>query len=391
MGALTSRIACVDMSICLSHITAMEYYSRLRVADGFCLDRNVPSVAERMKKAGGLTLDANLPGSFRSDRHLAERLRYSELKGMSTPLHVLVTGREKRIWDKDAILRSHLWSGRILRNSFYLLAPDLYIVSPTMLLLQLVRDLSPLRLTQLLFEACGAYATSLLSSPAISQCAPVVSLHALSQFAKGATESRGGPALLRALDWVVAPSASPTEAVSAMLLCLPRTIGGYGLPLPHANHPIGVSFDGSSLYGGFRNGFSRKVLNGKVCNRRRGGGGGKVVYADLFWPEANLDLEYDGRLGHVGQDRVSKDYTRTNALESAGVKVLLISWAQLKSFDQFDQVARRIARGLGFRMRGRDYGERWLGRHFELRSTLLPPGKLEVAPWSGELLAKLTL
>ena len=385
------------MSICLSHLTAMEYYSRLRVADGFCLDRSIPSVAERMKRAGAVPPNADLADRFLPDHGRAERLLSGELKGLTPPLHVLVTDRGKA--NSNRLTRCHLWSNRMPRSAFFRAAPnlpDLYLVSPAVMLFQLARDLSFERLVQLLHEACGTYATPFLSSSGHDSCAPLVSLRSLKQFAAGVCDLRGGPSFAKALDWVIAPSASPMETVAVMLLCLPRRYGGYGLPLPRANHPLEIPVraghrDGRNVWTA-RDGYDRYGCGGyggSGAGYPQGRTGGRTrVYGDLFWPEADIVLEYDGRLSHRGSEKVSKDYARCNALESAGVTVLTISAAQLKSVDQLDRVARRIADGLGFRLRKRDYDECWMERHRGLRATLLPPGKACAAPWCGELLGE---
>lgn len=121
-----------------------------------------------------------------------------------------------------------------------------------------------------------------------------------------------------------------------MLLCLPCSCGGYGLPVPLLN---------------------RYVAAGKYI-------------ADLSWHESKVLVEYDSNEWHTGAERIARDSKRRGNLSLAGYQVVGVTNEQIKSIDEMDVVAQLIARGMGRRFRfPRDYDYRGRQRHlrWELR------------------------
>lgn len=86
------------------------------------------------------------------------------------------------------------------------------------------------------------------------------------------------------------------ESLLSMLLCLPPSLGGFGLPRPELNCPI-------------------ETNEGSVAMRR----------CDLCWPDQQFALEYDSDTFHSDASKLHLDSSRRSALEKAGVHVVSIT------------------------------------------------------------------
>ncbi len=163
--------------------------------------------------------------------------------------------------------------------------------------------------------------------PTFCQRPPLVSIGRLRRYAELARGFYGRDRALRALKYVVPGSASPMETALVMLLCLPCSLGGYGLPLPVMNYHVGQNMPRDSI-------------------------AGKEYYVcDLYWPDVGLDVEYDSDLCHTGPDRIADDSARRGALKELGIDVITVTWQQIRSLRSMDALARLIARLLGKRLR----------------------------------------
>lgn len=114
-----------------------------------------------------------------------------------------------------------------------------------------------------------------------------------------------------------------------MTLCLPYALGGYGLPMPQLNHRIDLD-----------------------ARARRIAGRGYLV-CDLYWPEARLDMEYDGE-PHVDAERAAKDSMRRDALLSMDVTVITVTKWQLSDGGEMNALAHVVAGRVGKKLRYRD-------------------------------------
>jgi len=152
---------------------------------------------------------------------------------------------------------------------------------------------------------------------------------------------RGRRNAKEAMRWVIDNSASRMETVVYLLLCLPKRLGGYGLPKP--------------------------VLNPKLIISNPDGT--KERYPDLFWTGANIDVEYNSDAEHAGEWARYRDSRREVELVVANVKVLPLTRHQLMDVDGFDAFAQGLRRMLGLRTRPIDAG--WEQRRADLRRRLL--------------------
>ena len=139
------------------------------------------------------------------------------------------------------------------------------------------------------------------------------------------------------------------ETALALLLCLPVSLGGYGLPRPVMNMRIDAAEYGRDMAGSLR-----------VPRFFRG---------DLCWPEAKLCVEYDSDAHHTGSERIAHDSWRRGELELTGFMVVTVTRRQLYDRVAMDRLVRLLAKRLGFRVRRREEG--YEERHRSLRRMLL--------------------
>lgn len=143
----------------------------------------------------------------------------------------------------------------------------------------------------------------------------------------------------KALENVLDNSASPRESALSLMLTAKRREGGYALPKPALNQKIPINRSARHL-------FSRSFYR-----------------CDLFWPDANLAVEYDSDKFHSGADKISQDSSRRGALNLLGIDVITVTNRQISHVSEMDRVARSIAKKLNYRIRAErryDYPNRKL-------------------------------
>lgn len=267
------------------------------------------------------------------------------LRGLDLPLDVLVPRASLR--NDSRVRRCHVWGGPIPTGAFARVGAGVYVAAPEFVFVQFARVLTVPQLVRLGFEQCGGYATSLCGTSAASRCLPATTSSAIARFAGRIDGAPGVGKARRAARCVADRSGSPMETVLVCLLCLPRTMGGYGLPFPAMNKRIDVPAGQRAMLG-------RSWL---AC--------------DAYWPERNYAIEYDGRLYHRGAANVARDYVRSNSLALLGISTTLCTARDIFDETRFDHLAHQVARGLGVRLRKRDLGPAWRVRCSALRASLL--------------------
>lgn len=144
---------------------------------------------------------------------------------------------------------------------------------------------------------------------------------------------------------------SPREIALQLLLCLPKRIGGFGLPVPTANKILPLNKKQRAL-----------------CDR-------SYLLPDLLWENAALDVEYNGYEFHSSSAQIESDRTRKAALATMGFEVIEVDSLTLSSISETRKIATRIARrnGIELETRGPSFDE----KHIMLRSRLLHPSSLD--------------
>ena len=240
----------------------------------------------------------------------------------AAPLDVLHSSRQAR--SQSASIRAHVYEEALPPGSLIRVSPHVLVSSPELCFAQLGASLPEMKLILAGFELCGTYAL-LGDNQALKQRTALTTTANIAATLASLTP-RTAAAARRALVHVLDNAASPMEAKLALLLSLPKTMGGFGLPAPQLNAPVSLSAKAFALY------------PHSPCR------------ADLYWPAHRLDVEYDGEDIHSGQRHLT-DIARRNALEAEGLTVITIAKQQLQSDESCTQIARRIAQILEHRLR----------------------------------------
>lgn len=223
-----------------------------------------------------------------------------------------------------------------------------YLCTPEELFLQMANQLPFLDLLQLGFEFCGTYVAERPETIASFLHRPYTSTSKLSQFMDSPLNQgrRGISQAKEAIRFLQDRAASPREASLFMMLTLPCRRGGYGLPKPQINYRIEIP------------------RNMKHIIRSR------YFVCDLYWPEANLAIEYDSDKYHTGAKKIAKDSSRRDALSILNVNVITVTNQQIGQLAEMDSLAFGISKRLGTRYRT-DHQYDYAARKQRLRIQLL--------------------
>ena len=293
--------------------------------------------------------------------------------GLSCPVNLLVGSPNARRSTK--LVRPRVYAGLTPDDCFVSLGADVTVSAPAFCFFQMAGELPLVKLIELGCELCGSYSIAVRSpavnSPTVSppaigppatrggsadgtktadrnvyDHAPLTNTKALKAFVDK-MEGIGGQKKARsALRHIADGSASPMETILFMLLTLPQRLGGYGLPAPALNKQIEL---------------------GTAAKQRSG----KAYYVcDLFWPEANLAVEYDSDTFHTGAARITDDSKKRLHLAAHGVHAISVTGTQIRNVTEFESLARLIAEKLGKELRYKN--PRFPKARRELRDLLLP-------------------
>ena len=347
-------MAHVIPGICLAGPSALEYWRTVT---------KTPSQHEWVAES-----DAALrtPPSLALLGELDDRWRST----LSAPLDFVVAIRSARRVP-TSLARVHLCALAMPESSIARISRGLYVVSPELALLHLADTLERFQLALVGYELCGAYAPARRGTVGlVSRNRPLTSAEGIRTTMRLMPGARNRVRVLDALELVRDGAESPMESVSAMLLGTPRRQGGLGLPSFALNHRI--EFDDVAR---------------DMAHRDH-------ARADLYWADARVDVEYEGRAYHEGEVRMASDKARANALAHMGVTTISLFDEHIQSDALFCTMAHDIARAIGFRMKPLDAKDR--ERRLALRRAILRhaegtaepqwPGLREGEPTLGEAL-----
>lgn len=279
----------------------------------------------------------------------ARELRRENPWGLSTPLHVLVGSANAR--KVASSLCCHMCSGQLPPGSFIDGGSGALISSPELCFLQMASELSFVDLVVLGFEFCGSYRLDKKREPikGFHNDQPLTSVAQLSLYLEKAAALKGSLSARRAVRFIADGSASPMETVLTLLLTLPYKMGGYGLLMPLLNHTIEV----------------------RASARRASGK--KRFRCDLYWPDRQVDVEYDSDAFHAEARQAAKDSDRRLILSSMGISVIPVSREKIMNAAGMHEIAIVLAELLHKRLQ---YPKReFLTRRYALRHHLLPVGE----------------
>ena len=364
------------MEIIISHISALEYWRHWRAhGDGKITD---------LARLRGKSPPASLPHSI--------NIRGAVPKRLLNPVIILVGN--KNIARKSNIVQSRVFTAPTPDGCFIGIDGGLAVSSPAFCFFQMADELPMVKLIELGLELCGTYSLpvkrehcsessfrneaggenpngnrkevaaetlyghvegiadktmnglgdenpyeNLYGHPQLTSKKAIMALTARLKGANGQKKA------CRALRYIADGSASPMETILFMLLTLPHSLGGYGLPPPVFNRRIGPR------------------------NAARQGFGKAYYKCDLFWPDADFAVEYDSDLYHTGADRIADDSDKRLDLAKNRITVITVTNRQIRDVNAFEGIAKLIAGRLNKQLR---YGNRrkFLEARRELRSLL---------------------
>lgn len=235
------------------------------------------------------------------------------------PVSILVSCKANM--RKSQNLSPRIWSGKHLSRSFYKIAQGLYVSTPEATFLQLGKESSLIQLITIGYELCGSYGLSAQSDSGFLRREPRSNPQLIERYLEKCDGIHGVKAAKRASSYIAKGSASPMESLLSMLLCLPRSLGGFGLPRPELNFPI-------------------ETNEGGVLMRR----------CDLCWPDQRFALEYDSDTFHSDASKLHLDSSRRSTLEKAGIHVVSVTKNQVFDRGQLFNLATIASKRLGKRL-----------------------------------------
>ena len=262
------------------------------------------------------------------------------LESLGRPRHVVVAHANDRARAVEPVC--HVWTGAFPSGSFVKIREGVYLSSPGRSFAEMAEELSPVELIRYGYVLCSGYAYD-ESEAGFRERVPLASVQTLERFVGKAAKRNGAKKARRALRFIAARSASPMETNLAMMLCMPRMLGGYGLDLPE--------------------------LNARIEARAKGLVERDHFSCDLYWREQRVAVEYDSGLHHSGAEAEARDSARRSALQSNGISVVSITPEQFFDARKVDEAARAVAKLTGKRLPPNDAS--WMMRRYKLRKELL--------------------
>ncbi len=241
--------------------------------------------------------------------------------------------------------RFHLCREELPRGAVNLIDGK-FTASPELVFLQLSKELDIHRLIFLGLQMC--------SYPSGKPSNGVTTRQKLENFLNTTSGLNGHKKATKALKYINDGSASLMESLLYMILTLPNTLGGFGLIGAEFNQEIILTAD------------AQRELKQKRC------------FADLYYSNRKIDIEYDSFTHHQTPHSQSKDLRREAALKNMGIDVLRIGTAQLYDENSCRNFAQILASAIGKRIRIRT--ERFQKMHCELRQ-LLPRRMSSLKEW----------
>lgn len=232
-----------------------------------------------------------------------------------------VTAPELRYQKKNRIVhmrRTPLPRGAVVKRG------DDLVSSPELMFLDLAKELSLQKLILLGLQLCS-------HSPNIPTKA-ITTKRKIKEFLKKASGFEGHVKAERAIAYIKNGSNSIMESLVFMMLTLPYRFGGFGLSGADLNHEI--TLDSAA----------QRQLGQKRC------------YVDIFYPEANIAVEYDSseyhdNPGKTKSNTYDEDMLRSNTIKSQGIDVLHLTKLQLYREKTCEQFVQNLASRLGKRIR----------------------------------------
>ena len=268
-------------SICLGYKSALEVARAVKPDD------------LTMAKGGGRMLPDSAPSSTEL-RSVLERLEANHPGlHLERPVHLVVHNvsnyRGTELGKFHACTKAFSGKSLLRLNDVLVSTPELALVQAA------TQEKNLVALLELGWELCGSYRTARTSLQPAYQVEPLTTTKALRDFVSRNASLDGAGKVARILPYFADGSASPRETKLALILGLPMMHGGQGLGIPSMNHEVPA------------NGAAWAISHRKSFR------------CDACWPEAKLDVEYQSKENHEGENSRIRDSRRANAPRCHGL------------------------------------------------------------------------
>ena len=228
---------------------------------------------------------------------------------LKKPADILVRSKEERNTNINGI-RMHLASDSLPDESL-VYGDGFFLVAPELCFLQMASRYSLDELALLGYRMCGDYRPSAVRWKEGDM--PLTSVSKLHQYLQTCGPVRNVRKAMQATQWICDCSYSWMESRLALIIVLPRRLGGYSLPAPQ--------------------------LNAEIPGTTRKG--------DLCWFEQGVIVEYDSQEHHADDDALNRDAIRRMKIGARDYGVLTITKAMVMDDELLDEVMRVLAKRLG--------------------------------------------
>ncbi len=221
----------------------------------------------------------------------------------------------------------HLTQLGIPERSLIKIADGIWVCAPELAFVQMAACINRMPLIELGFELCGTYRTPRTGAPAAYDSPAMTSAAALESFLAHTARIPGERRARRCVERIADGAASPREAKLLILLSFPKSMGGYGLGRPVMN--VSVPTDEEAF---------------AICRKNH-------LKCDITWLGTKIDLEYQSRFAHEGEQARISDSRRANALAAMGWTVIGFTNEEMDGISACDTLADRLRAELGIRKR----------------------------------------
>jgi len=331
------------MELLISHKSALEYW-RMYSMTQVDLERR-----QRRRAA-----PAEAP--------VAAEILQMKARGLTLPLELTVgESSSKR---KLQTMRLHVESAPLPEGGIIDVGGGLLVASPELCFFQLTNRLPLAKTLRLGLELCGKYTLpandTAREDPEIKEKGfknrpALTSIERLSSYLErsgGVFNQRQLQSILR---YIGNGSASPMESKLLILLTLPYSQGGFGLPMPELDAPVEPGKTSGNTTGS-------KDLS-------RQSKGNKSYRCDFYWRDLKLAVEYDSDKYHLLSKQKAEDSKKKNYLLSKEIHVISVSKLQMYSVEEIETVAKQLAARHGRRLKYKK-SPSWAEKHSQLRRQL---------------------
>lgn len=291
----------------LSGVSALALYRNPRAAQLI--------LSNRAQGHHALSLDRVTVPTARDAARIAREL------DLPLPIHALAL--DPRRWRHSKHVTCHLWSGPVPLEEVIHIDNDLYVCSPEFLFLQLCCRSDLENILMVGSEMASDYAPNPQGRHGLVRRPPLLTPDSIRACADTMAEAPGTAKARKLAGHLVQHAWSPKETEIALLLGLPRRLGGRGVSGIELNYRIDLAPSAQTI-------------------ARR-----SSVVADLMiLPERHV-LEYNSNDFHLTRTAHESDERKRNALAMMGIELTTITAGQLHDWETFDSIAEHLLFELG--------------------------------------------